>query len=164
MKKLALQLFWFVVLFNSSCTSDNSKTSEKQNAEESTALADLGKTLVVPWTVELNDSTHMMEITRNPEASMVNLTPNDMVDAINLKYPQIKLESVKQDGKRIYLKIENSYFLTRESGTEGASAYLAEVTFSFTEFKGIEEVEFVFQEGDHARPGVYTRENFKNFN
>lgn len=164
MKKLALQLFWFGVLISSSCTSDNSKISEKQNAEESTALADLGKTLVVPWTVELNDSSHMMEIKKNPEASMVNLTPNDMVDAINLKYPQIKLVLVKQDGKRIYLKIENSNFLTRESGTEGASAYLAEVTFSFTEFKGIEEVEFVFQEGDHARPGVYTREDFKNFN
>jgi hypothetical protein len=164
MKKLALQLFLFGVLISSSCTNDKSKISEKQNVEESTALADLGKTLVVPWTVELNDSSQMMEIKKNPEASMVNLTPKDMVDAINLKYSQVKLELVKQDGKRIYLKIENSNFLTRESGTEGASAYLAEVTFSFTEFKGIEEVEFVFQEGDHARPGVYTREDFKNFN
>jgi hypothetical protein len=43
-------------------------------------------------------------------------------------------------------------------------AYLAEATFSLTEFKEIEEVEFIFQEGDHAQPGIYTRERFNNFN
>lgn len=164
MKKRVLFLFWIGIITISSCTSDNSKLNEEEMAKESAALSDLGKTLVVPWNVELNDSTQMMEIKKNKEASMFNLTPSDMVDAINLKYPQIKLEWIKQEGKRAIVKIEDANYLTRESGTEGATAYLAEATFSLTEFNGIEEVEFVFQEGDHAHPGVYTREKFKNFN
>lgn len=160
-------IFFFVGIgfcILSACTSDTSKLEEEEMAKESAALSDLGKTLVVPWNVELNDSTKLMEIRKNPEASMFNLEPVDMVDAINFKYPQIKLEWLKREGKRAFVKIEDARYLTSESGTEGAMAYLAEVTFSLTEFKGIEEVDFAFQEGDHARPGLYTREDFKNFN
>lgn len=164
MNKALLYVLWIAILISSSCTSDKSQYNEEGLANESAALSDMGKTLVVPWNVELNDSTQMMEIKKNPEANMFNLKPLDMVDAINLKYPQIKLEWLKQEGKRAFVKIEDANYLTRESGTEGAMAYLAEVTFSLTEFKGIEEVEFTFQEGDHAQPGVYTRADFKNFN
>lgn len=164
MKKFSFFFILIGIFTLSACTSDTSKLEEEEMARESAALSDLGKTLVVPWNVELNDSTKLMEIRKNSEASMFNLEPIDMVDAINFKYPQIKLEWVKQEGKRAFVKIEDADYLTRESGTEGAMAYLAEVTFSLTEFKGIEEVDFAFQEGDHARPGLYTRENFKNFN
>ncbi|WP_395626154.1 hypothetical protein [Daejeonella sp.] len=163
MKKLIF-FFYIGIFILSACSSDTSKIDEEEMAKESAALTDLGKTLVVPWNVELNDSTKLMEIRKNPEANMINLEPIDMVDAINFKYPQIKLEWVKLEGKRAFVKIEDARYLTSESGTEGANAYLAEVTFSLTEFKGIEEVDFTFQEGDHARPGLYTRESFKNFN
>ena len=39
---------------------------------------------------------------------MFNLEPVDMVDAINFKYPQIKLEWLKQEGKRAFVKIEDA--------------------------------------------------------
>ena len=108
--------------------------------------------------------TQMMEIRKSPDADMSNLGPNDIIDAINYKYPQIKLEWVKQEGNKAFVKIADARYLTSGSGTEGANAYMAEVTFSLTELKGINEVNFNFIEGDHARPGAYTREDFKNFN
>lgn len=155
----------FIVLFLlSSCMSDQSDKSLEEQAADSAAIADQSKTLVVPWTVELNDSTLMMEIKKNPDADMENLSYLDIVDALNYKYPQIKLEWLKQEDKTAYVKIEDADYLTRESGTEGARAYLAEVTFSLTEFPGIEAVDFSFKEGDHARPGVYKRVDFKGFN
>lgn len=129
-------------------------------AADSTAKADQGKTLVVPWEASLNDSTHMMEINRNPAANMTNLNYLDLIDALNYKYPQIKLEWIKQEGDIIFLKIEEADYLTRESGTLGARAYLAELTFSLTELKGISKVNLSFKEGDHARPGVYERGDF----
>ena len=145
-----------------SCQSEPGKT----DADKSTISARpyLEKTLVVPWIIELNDSTKLMEIKKNPAADLSNLGPQDMVDALNLKYPQIKLEWIKQEGNKAFVKIADATFLTQQSGTEGAQAYLAEATFSLTELKDIHAVEFSFKEGDHAQPGVYSRDDFKGFN
>jgi hypothetical protein len=155
---------FIALLLLASCQSDSSKISLEEMAADSAAMADQNKTLVVPWEATLNDSTHMMEIKRNPAANMTNLSNLDIVDALNYKYPQIKLKWVKQEGNKAFVKIQDADFLTRESGTEGARAYLAEVTFSLTELEAITEVDFSFKEGDHARPGVYKREDFKGFN
>ena len=163
MKKV-LYILFIALFMAAACQSDSSNKEAEDQSLDSAALADQNKTLVVPWTVELNDSTHLMEIKRNPAANMTNLGHLDIVDALNYKYPQIHLEWVKQDGKKAYVRIPDADYLTRESGTEGARAYLAEVTFSLTELKGISEVDFSFKEGDHARPGVYKREDFKGFN
>ena len=164
MKKELYLVLVITILLTGSCRTDSTKVTDENTEAKSAALADLGKTLVVPWTVELNDSTQMMEIKKNPAADMTNLGPNDIIDAINYKYPQIKLEWVKQEGNKAFVKIADARYLTSGSGTEGANAYMAEVTFSLTELQGIKEVDFSFIEGDHARPGVYTREDFNNFN
>jgi len=160
------ELYFAIIalLLTVSCQSDTSKKSLEKQAADSASLADQSKTLVVPWTVELNDSTHLMEIKKNPAANMTNLSYLDLVDALNYKYPQIKLEWVKQDGIKAYVKIADANYLTSEMGSEGARAYIAEVTFSLTELGGISEVDFSFKEGDHARPGVYKRGDFKGFN
>lgn len=162
--KAKLCIGMITLILMGSCQSDSSKKSSEEMAADSAALADQGKTLVLPWEASLNDSTELMEIKRNPAADMTNLSELDMVDAINYKYPQIKLEWVKQEGGKAFVRIQEADFLTRESGTFGARAYLAEVTFALTELKGITAVDFDFKEGDHARPGVYKREDFKGFN
>ena len=161
--KSKLNILIGLILLMASCRIDPKKGSENASAD-SAALADLSKTLEVPWIVELNDSTQMMEIKKNPSANLTNLTELDIIDALNLKYPQIKLEWVKKEGNKAFVKIEDASFLTMQSGTEGARAYLAEVTFSLTEIKGITEVNFSFKEGDHARPGDYERGDFEGFN
>jgi len=162
MKKEQYLVLLIIIFMIESCITDSAKVTDKNTSTKSAELKDLGKTLIVPWSVELNDSTHLMEIIKNPDADMFNLEPVDMVDAINFKYPQIKLEWIKQEGNKAFIKIADASYLTSSSGTEGANAYMAEVTFSLTEFQEINEVNFNFTEGDHARPGTYTREDFKN--
>ena len=162
MKKELYLVLLIPIFIIGSCVNDSTKVTDKNTSTKSAALKDLDKTLIVPWSVELNDSTHLMEIIKNPDADMFNLEPVDMVDAINFKYPQIKLEWIKQEGNKAFIKIADASYLTSSSGTEGANAYMAEVTFSLTEFQEINEVNFNFTEGDHARPGTYTREDFKN--
>jgi|UniRef100_UPI004049B3A3 hypothetical protein len=162
MKKEHYLVLLIIVFMIGSCRTDSTKVSDENTSTKSAALEDLSKTLVVPWSVELNDSTQLMEIIKNPDADMTNLGPNDIIDAINFKYPQIKLEWIKQEGNKAFIKIGDASYLTSSSGTEGANAYMAEVTFSLTELKGINEVNFNFTDGDHARPGTYKREDFKN--
>ena len=146
------------LIFFASCQSEPGKTAASRQEAE---YMDHGKTLVVPWNVQINDSTHIMEIRREPAADMTNLQPADIVDALNLKYPETKLAWIKLDGSKAYVTITEATFLTQRSGSEGARAYLAEVTYSLTELEGIKAVQFTFKEGDHARPGVYTRSDFR---
>jgi hypothetical protein len=150
------------LLFFSACQSDSSGGSAEEEAEVENV--DHSKTLVVPWVVVQNDSTGMMEIRREPAADMTNLGPHDIIDALNLKYPAIQLEWVEQTGNKCFVRINEAEYLTQQLGNEGSRAYLAEATFSLTELEGIEAVDFSFKEGDHARPGVYTRKDFENFN
>jgi hypothetical protein len=57
----------------------------------------------------------------------------------------------------------NDPYLTQDRGSSGAQDYLAEVTFTLTENPGIKSVNFIFQAGDHAMPGTYSRENFTSY-
>ncbi len=147
-----------IIFCVASCQNEPSKTVAVNEEVEN---VDNEKILVVPWVVQPNDSTHVLEIKRNPDADMANLQPTDIVDALNLKYPDIKLNWVKLEGSKAFVSIPDATYLTQQSGSEGAQAYLAEATYSLTELKGITAVEFSFEEGDHAGPGVFTRRDFK---
>lgn len=155
-----LKYFILVLIFLVSCQSEPSKNVEQKSVPVTNM--DHEKTLVVPWVVQMNDSTHAMEIKKDPAADMAHLGPKDLVDALNLKYPQIRLEWIKLEGNKAFVKINDSSYLTQQAGSEGAEAYLAEVTYSLTELKEIAAVDFSFKEGDHAVAGVYTRDSFKD--
>jgi len=142
-----------------SCQSESPKTATAASAEEE-KIMDSEKTLVVPWSVQLNDTSQKLEIKRDPAADMANLQPADIVDALNIKYPETKLKWEKMEDGRAIVSIMDATFLTQRSGTLGARAYLAEATYSLTEIKSIADVEFIFNEGDHARPGIYKRADF----
>jgi len=155
-----MKIFNYLILaslFMASCQSEPSKNTAAVDEVEN---MDHEKTLVLPWKVQLNESTQAMEIKKDPAANMANLQPADIVDAINIKYPEIKLEWVKLEGDKAVVNNANATFLTQRSGTQGARAYLAEATYALTELKSIAAVQFIFTEGDHARPGVYKRVDF----
>ena len=96
----------------------------------------------------------------NTTNDLSNVSPDEMVKAINSRYPEIQMELVKKDRDRIHVKIKDASYLSESMGSSGAQIYMAESTYALTEFKGIRSVEFVFEEGDHAAPGVYSRADF----
>jgi len=75
--------------------------------------------------------------------------------------PKVKLLNVKDH--TAFLEVINAEYLTQRMGSSGAQAYLGSVTFTLTENPQIKKVSFLFEEGDHAMPGTYTREDFKNY-
>lgn len=166
MKKLTAFLLLIPVLWIS-CTNDrkSDKQAETEKAIEpkETASAESEKLLVLPWTAVYNPQTQQLELKHNEASNAGNLTIQDMIDAINLKYPETKLYKTSQQNDTLSVTINDASFLTQQSGTTGAEAYLAEATFALTELQGIKAVNFHFQEGDHAAPKTYTRESFKGF-
>ena len=163
----SLRLSFVTLLLFGACQSDRSSTqqsAETDTAAETPVTSESEKTLDVPWIAVFNDSTQLLEMKRNPVARPGNLTEQDIIDALNIKYPQIKVDSLSIEGNKAIIRIENSTYLTQEMGTAGARAFLAEATYSLTEIDGIEAVDFRFKAGDHAMPGILTRRSFENFN
>ena len=166
MKRLVLSLLVSIIF--ASCQNEKpvEQKSSDSELEQPAAVTsnETEKTLDVPWIAVFNDSTQLLEIKKNPVANPDNLNEQDIIDALNLKYPQVKIEAVSREGKKAIVKIANSVYLTQEMGSAGARAFLAEATYSLTEINGIEAVDFRFEPGDHAMPGILTRRSFENFN
>ena len=72
--------------------------------------------------------------------------------------PKLKLINIK--GQVINIEVINDEYLTQRMGSSGASEFLATATFMLTEYNNIKFVNFIFEEGDHAFPGLYSREEF----
>ena len=73
-----------------------------------------------------------------------------------------KLKLIKLEGETVSVEVINALYLTQRLGSTGADAYLAEATYTLTEHPSVKAVFFQFEEGDHARPGLYTRDDFLN--
>lgn len=166
MKKLTA--FLIIPFLWIACTNDQKagtqEETEKTIEPKETVSAESEKLLVLPWTAVYDPETQQLELKHNDASDAGNLTIQDMIDAINLKYPETKLYKTSQQNDTLSVTINDASFLTQQSGTTGAEAYLAEATFALTELQGIKAVNFHFQEGDHAVPKTYTRESFKGFN
>ncbi len=82
-------------------------------------------------------------------------------DGVKTEFPRIKVQKIEQ--QTAFVQIENDQYLTESMGSSGAQDYLAEVTYTLTENPGIKSIDFVFPAGDHAMPGLYTRESFADY-
>ena len=78
----------------------------------------------------------------------------------NSQYPELKLEAEKMVNDTLLLRINNGKYFTQQMGSTGPEMFLKELVYNLTELKSIHYVRVKFPEGDHARPGVYTRADF----
>jgi len=148
--------FSLAILLLTACqnSGENKATSSDKGSE---------KVLELPYNAEYNEHTQKLEL-KHTVLDVSKLKAGDMIEAINLKYPEIKLQLVSIDHNIARVKIDNATALTDKLGSTGAQTYMAEATFALTEIPGITAVNFAFKEGDHAAPGTYSRADFKGFN
>ena len=100
---------------------------------------------------------------QKPEVSGIDtMSVKNLIQIINANCDSIHLDYIKNSHDTIYVHIPHSEMLTERIGSTGADMYLASTTWSLTEIKSIKYVNYDFEEGDHASPGVYSRDNFKN--
>jgi len=82
-------------------------------------------------------------------------------EGVPLEPPKLRLQNVAEG--IAHVEIISAEYLTQRMGTSGAQNYLAAATYSLTETTGVRGVDFIFPAGEHAMPGVYTRESFKDY-
>ena len=110
------------------------------------------------WSAELGPGGLVMVKIRPAAAD--SLTAPNIISLLDNEYPEIPLRFVKISNDTVFVKIPKSDYLTRQMGTSGSEAYLAEATYDLTELKDINFVDFKFKEGDHAQPGTFSRTDF----
>jgi hypothetical protein len=82
-------------------------------------------------------------------------------DHVQSEFPKITLQKIEPP--TVVVEIVNDKYLSEAMGSSGAQDYLAMATYTLTENPGIRSVEFVFEPGEHAMPGVYSRESFSGY-
>ena len=166
------QLLNLIVLFVFiSCQSDSTKEQEVSDAEiedtvfESSNTPGSDSALIIKnapvWTADFEEATNTYKIHKPVNARLDTLSAENLVSLVNRG--SIHVDFIKTSHDTIYVSVPNSEYLTQRIGSTGAENFMAATTFTLTEIKGIKYVNYKFTEGDHASPGVYSRNDFKNF-
>lgn len=141
-----------------SCRYDREQDRESSTVDTTTFSDedDQGKEYGPIWSYDaVGDTLALVDSSRG------QLAIPDLIQVMNIQYKDmVSIELVEQVQDSVFVRIDSATYLTQQMGSTGARAYMAEVTYTLTEADHIQYVIFDFTEGDHAGPGVYTRESF----
>jgi hypothetical protein len=112
------------------------------------------------WSYNFNEEKEEFEIKKMRPVDKDTLTGGALARIINKSWPRVQIEFIGTSNDTAYVSIPASQVLTQQMGSAGAESFMISTTYSFTELKGINYVSFDFEEGDHARPGVYNRSSW----
>jgi hypothetical protein len=160
--KILCFLFFLMVIAFSCNTNQSEKTATTVDTTVTATITDsasINKDSHYFWSSDA-DSPKGLEMIKSRPLSTDSLTQTNIIQLMNEAYPEIPLSFTKISHDSIFLKISKSNYLTEQLGSSGADAYIAEVTYNFTELKGINFVNISFKEGNHASPGTYSRTDF----
>lgn len=167
MKKIKLLISAFFCCAIFSCHSNDQEKVTQEEIQDSTVSAgissDSAKTIInqsMIWTVD-DENPEKEQLKKPLNAIPDTFSTAHVIQLINENFPGIQMELIKVSNDTVYVKIPDDKRLTQEIGNTGAENYMASATFTLTELKHIKYVNFALQPGDHAEPGVFSREDFK---
>jgi hypothetical protein len=160
---------WALLLALISCNPSprDNTTSDKTNDEkaavqpESSAVSDL---TIALYSYTFNEELETYEINRLRPFDNDTLTGEGLERIINKTWPTVQIKYTGILNDTAFVSIPNSQVLTQQMGSAGAESFLVTTTWSFTELKGISNVAYDFEVGDHATPGVYNRNSWERVN
>jgi hypothetical protein len=155
-------LFLMMMIAIVACNQDSKDTGSSDstmvinsNQDKPLEIAD------VPYYTELDSNSQSFSVIKSDLVKADDLSEINICNALNKKYPEININTAVQSNDTVLVSILNANYLTQRSGTMGAKIYMTEATYSFTELPNVKYVRFIFREGDHASPGVFTRDDFQ---
>lgn len=114
------------------------------------------------WEATLNDSSGLLEMKKREDEFPDTLSIASILEFMNLRYPEIRIQPERQSGDTLFTFIGDAHYLTQQMGSTGPAMYLAELVYNLTELPGIRQVFVRFEEGDHAQPGLFSRDSFRD--
>lgn len=139
------------------CNNSSDNTSETTEVTNDTlAFGESPSDTLVFWNVDDQNNTRKKVLTENIEHPNVQA----IINGLNMVYPDVLLTLVNISGDTLNVSIPQSEKLTQQMGSAGAAQYFASACINLFENTSINYIHFDFKEGDHARPGTFTRQQF----
>ena len=154
MKKLSFLVIMFSMAVAVSC---NNSADTEEEIVDSVEI----EPVTYMWQAEPNDSTGEMEMKKERPAGLDSLAAEPVIAFLNQVNPKVQLQYNRLSGDTVFVSIPDANYLTQQMGSSGPRYYFASVVYNLTEVPGIRFVSFDFEEGDHASPGVFRREQFQ---
>jgi len=153
-----MKFFFSLIVTSLLFTACNNKADQPVDDGDTANLAPL----VYSWQASLNDSSGKLEVKKSDSIGPDSLSVPAVIAYLNATNTNVQLAFVKTSGDTVYLKIPDAMYLTQQMGSSGSTIYLALAVYNLTEVAGIRYVNLDFDEGDHASPGTFNRESYKN--
>lgn len=159
----------FFSFFLFSCNSENNNkeeviyesvtdTASATQAEDS-ALTVINRPSL--WTIEIPPNAETEKLKKPSNEKIKTLSVDQLVNALNNNFTDVQLRYDKISHDTMFVSIPESEKLTQQLGSTGAYNYMATAVYNLTELNQIKYIHFEFKAGDHAVPGTFSRDNYK---
>lgn len=163
-------IFIGLLLLGVGCNQSTQQKEEQYDGSDTMSLDDGQQTenpfIYVPtdafWEYQFDTTINDFKPVKLREVQADSLTAESIEAMINNTWPNVQIKYIETFGDTVYLEIPESTVLTQQMGTAGAQQFMVSTTYSFTELPNVRYVVFGFEEGDHAVPGVYSRDSWDN--
>jgi hypothetical protein len=108
----------------------------------------------------LGDLPQLVYYLNGTKQDPIGFSGDFSVEPLESLPPKLQLISVDKLSGRVIVQILNGSTLTQRMGTTGVEEYIASVVFTLTEHPWVQEVDHLFESGDHAASGIYSRASF----
>lgn len=167
--KINLLTIAIISLFFFSCNSGNDNNEEVvyENIRDTASAAPTEDSVYTVvnrpslWTVELQENQKTEKLKKPADEKIKTLSAFQLISALNDNFTGVNLHYEKTSHDTMYVAIPESEQLTQQMGSTGAYNYMATAVFNLTELNNIKYVHFTFKGGDHAVPGTFSREDYK---
>jgi len=137
----------------------------QSNADEQTLYdsLDIASTELSPASLYVWQVTSDQTKIHNANAAPAILHTDSILKGLNARYENVVMIRVRQSADTLYTAIPDSKYLASQMGSTGAEVYIADAVLNLTSVPGVKYVNVAMEEGDHAQPGTWSAENFKNY-
>ncbi|HZJ79115.1 MAG TPA: hypothetical protein VFC69_00900 [Dysgonamonadaceae bacterium] len=112
------------------------------------------------WKSNYDTTLNREYLKRGALLDSISKSPKELIDILNMRPSESKIDFVEHTADTLTIRILNDKFLTEQMGTLGADCYMAETIYTLTEVDSIRFVKFEMNDGSHATPGLYSREDY----
>jgi hypothetical protein len=155
-------VFLLLISCNNSDRNNNTSLKSKEDKaalqSKNTSVYDSSEAI---FKYSFNQQSESFEIKQMRPVNNDTLSGEILEKITNKTWPKVQVKYNGTSNDTAFVSIPFSTVLTQQMGSAGAESFMVSTTWTFTLLKGIQYISFDFAVGDHAMPGVYSRDSWE---